>query len=344
MGRVTRTASRRAICASCFRATPATSPCWTGCRWLSKRARSSISSARLDRASRRCCARWPNCCPALPASCSWTEHRRPTIAPSRWRSQRRAPAAEADHVGRHRCATIWSTRGCSACVAARLGPTTRGLAEGLARLGVDAALDRDASRLSVGQAARVAFLRTLLTDPTVLLLDEPDAALDDVAADAVAEMTAEFARRGQLVEELRGGRARAPSSARRHRDSHGCTSRAATSTPRRRRDERRGDRRRHPDRLAGARPRDALRRLRRHSCRSACRSGSRRTSRSRPYAPTCSSSRSGSCCGGSSGSTPRGSCSRIIIVMVLFAAQIVVQAQPGRSARDLRECLRRDGR
>jgi putative ABC transport system ATP-binding protein len=67
------------------------------------------------------------------------------------------------------------------------------LAAGLARLGVDAALDRDATRLSVGQAARVALLRTLLTGPRVLLLDEPDAALDDVSADEVSTLTAEFA-------------------------------------------------------------------------------------------------------------------------------------------------------
>jgi putative ABC transport system ATP-binding protein len=71
-------------------------------------------------------------------------------------------------------------------------PDDAALAKGLERLGVDAALDRDASRLSVGQAARIAFLRTLLTDPVVLLLDEPDAALDDVAADALASLMAEF--------------------------------------------------------------------------------------------------------------------------------------------------------
>ncbi|HEY5540454.1 MAG TPA: ATP-binding cassette domain-containing protein [Coriobacteriia bacterium] len=71
-------------------------------------------------------------------------------------------------------------------------PGDKRLAADLDRLGVDAALDRDASRLSVGQAARVSFLRTLLTDPTVLLLDEPDAALDDVAADAVAALITEF--------------------------------------------------------------------------------------------------------------------------------------------------------
>ena len=71
-------------------------------------------------------------------------------------------------------------------------PQDADFASGLARLGVDVALDRDGSRLSVGQAARVAFLRTMLTDPAVLLLDEPDAALDDAAADAVAGMIAEF--------------------------------------------------------------------------------------------------------------------------------------------------------
>jgi putative ABC transport system ATP-binding protein len=75
----------------------------------------------------------------------------------------------------------------------RPAPDDHLLAEGLARLGVDAALDRDASRLSVGQAARVAFLRTTLTEPRVLLLDEPDAALDDTSADAMADMIAEFA-------------------------------------------------------------------------------------------------------------------------------------------------------
>ena len=80
--------------------------------------------------------------------------------------------------------------------AARRGTIAPGdtkLAEGLTRLGVDAALDRDAARLSVGQAARVAFLRTMLTAPSVLLLDEPDAALDDIAADEVAALIAEFA-------------------------------------------------------------------------------------------------------------------------------------------------------
>lgn len=82
-------------------------------------------------------------------------------------------------------------------------PDDRMMGDGLARLGVEAALDRPADRLSVGQIARVALLRTLLTSPRVLLLDEPDAALDDVAAGAVAAMTMEFAERGNAVVRVR---------------------------------------------------------------------------------------------------------------------------------------------
>jgi putative ABC transport system ATP-binding protein len=82
-------------------------------------------------------------------------------------------------------------------------PRDDALAEGLERLGVDAALDRPADRLSVGQVARVAFLRTVLTSPRVLLLDEPDAALDDASAGAVAAMTADFAERGNAVLRVR---------------------------------------------------------------------------------------------------------------------------------------------
>ena len=67
------------------------------------------------------------------------------------------------------------------------------LRSALDRVTLDVALDRDAARLSVGQQARVALVRTLLTHPRVLLLDEPDAALDQLSAAAVTELTREFA-------------------------------------------------------------------------------------------------------------------------------------------------------
>lgn len=79
-------------------------------------------------------------------------------------------------------------------------PSNERLREALDDVGLtDVALDRDVDRLSVGQAARVALLRVLLTAPQVLLLDEPDASLDDASAAAVAAMTARFAADGGAV-------------------------------------------------------------------------------------------------------------------------------------------------
>ncbi|MDP2232316.1 MAG: ABC transporter ATP-binding protein, partial [Actinomycetota bacterium] len=55
----------------------------------------------------------------------------------------------------------------------------------------------------VGQAARIALLRTVLTGPLVLLLDEPDANLDDASAEQVARMTAAFVAVGGAVVRVR---------------------------------------------------------------------------------------------------------------------------------------------
>jgi len=67
----------------------------------------------------------------------------------------------------------------------------------------DVALDREVSRLSEGQAARVALLRTVLTRPAVLLLDEPDASLDEESADQVGLLTREFVDAGGAVVRVR---------------------------------------------------------------------------------------------------------------------------------------------
>jgi ABC-type iron transport system FetAB ATPase subunit len=70
----------------------------------------------------------------------------------------------------------------------------------------DVALDRSVARLSVGQAARIAALRVLLTRPECLLLDEPDANLDDESAAQVACMTAAFVDAGGAVVRVRHAR------------------------------------------------------------------------------------------------------------------------------------------
>ncbi len=67
----------------------------------------------------------------------------------------------------------------------------------------EVALHRDAARLSVGQAARVALVRVVLTRPEVLLLDEPDANLDEESAAQVAAQTARFAESGGGVVRVR---------------------------------------------------------------------------------------------------------------------------------------------
>jgi putative ABC transport system ATP-binding protein len=86
-------------------------------------------------------------------------------------------------------------------------PDASSLREGLDGVGLeDVALDRDVSRLSVGQAARIALLRTILTAPSVLLLDEPDANLDDASASQVSRMTSEFVSNGGSVVRVRHAR------------------------------------------------------------------------------------------------------------------------------------------
>ena len=86
----------------------------------------------------------------------------------------------------------------------QLPPDDAALCDALERVGLPAAaLDRDAARLSVGQQARVALLRVFLTNPRVLLLDEPDAALDETSSESVALLLREFTGGGGAIARVR---------------------------------------------------------------------------------------------------------------------------------------------
>jgi putative ABC transport system ATP-binding protein len=79
-------------------------------------------------------------------------------------------------------------------------PPDERLREELDRLGLaDVDLARSSRELSVGQAARVGFARTILTRPDVVLLDEPGSALDRDAAELLARRVEAFAASGGAV-------------------------------------------------------------------------------------------------------------------------------------------------
>ena len=76
-------------------------------------------------------------------------------------------------------------------------PTDRMLRAELDALGLqDVALERPTAELSLGQRFRVAFLRTVLAGPLVLLLDEPGANLDASTEERVARRLSRFLAEG----------------------------------------------------------------------------------------------------------------------------------------------------
>lgn len=79
-------------------------------------------------------------------------------------------------------------------------PSRQDIEEGLEKLLLyGLSPDDDAEGLSVGQKQRLCFLRTLLTRPDVLLLDEPESALDEESRDVLHRAVDEFHVQGGTV-------------------------------------------------------------------------------------------------------------------------------------------------
>jgi phosphonate transport system ATP-binding protein len=69
----------------------------------------------------------------------------------------------------------------------------------LAELGLDAQRDQKTSQLSGGQQQRVAIARILMQSPRILLIDEPTAGLDILAAKQVMDIFARLNQQGMTI-------------------------------------------------------------------------------------------------------------------------------------------------
>jgi ABC-2 type transport system ATP-binding protein len=82
---------------------------------------------------------------------------------------------------------------------ASLYPQPRPVADVLRLAGLDEVADQQASRLSGGQTQRVRFAVALVSDPELMVLDEPTAALDVSARHGFWETMRGFAEQGRTV-------------------------------------------------------------------------------------------------------------------------------------------------
>ena len=123
----------------------------------------------------------------------------PTAGAIRWRTEAGSGSPRVAYVGHRTHLLDALTPHENLVLAARLARTTIDPDFVLDALGLDAGRSNACGGLSAGTQRRVALARAIVTDPDVLLVDEPFAGLDTVAAAAAERALAVAADEGRLV-------------------------------------------------------------------------------------------------------------------------------------------------